>query len=195
MRLISVIINRFCVNSVIDTCAIWHLISSRILFRAALDESCQFVISKYVEYECLSKPRKIVNHKKDELIRRFVKAQHDGFFMAVEMSIEDLQEVARLEEIHRLGKGELSSIALARKIFIGLTTDDRSAFILAQRELARPEDVQTVPQLLGWLIFNGIINDSDKDSIIKEHCDMGESHQEHFEEIYIEAMRCRLMNK
>lgn len=191
MRIITKTTDRFCVSSAIDTCAIWHLISSQTLHLAACRSGCNFVISRYVEYECLDKPRK-PKPEHQELIRRLRVEKASGNYMTVNMSIEDLQEVARLEKARPLGKGELSSIAIAKKLYIGMTTDDRKAFALAQQEMINATDVQTIPQLLGWLVFNGDLLDSDVRRIIAEHSMMGESHGDHFMELYEEGMRCRL---
>ncbi|WP_162604994.1 hypothetical protein [Geomonas terrae] len=147
-------------------------------------------MSGFVEYECLYKPRK--GTERNELRARLAREKKLNKFATVNMAIEDLQEVSRLEERRRLGRGELSAIAIAKKLNLGLTTDDRKAFRLAQEELPDPIRVQTIPQLLGWLLFIGVLTDGDVPNIIKEHTDLGGSHQSHFEEIYLEAMRCKL---
>lgn len=127
-------------------------------------------------------------------MQRLNEDRASGSFQTIEMSIDDLQEIARLEERRKLGKGELSSIALAKKIGIGLTTDDRKAFRFAKSELSNPGIVQTIPQLLGWLYFNGKLTDHDVRQICAEHLSAGGSQQGHFEEIYFEACRCKLMS-
>lgn len=194
MRVITKATDKFCTNSAIDTCAIWHLISSQTLHMSACRRGCNFVISRYVEYECFDKPRKS-KPEHQELIRRLREEKASGKYMTVNMSIEDLQEVARLEKLKPLGKGELSSIAIAKKLYIGMTTDDRKAFALAQQEMINTNDVQTIPQLLGWLVFNGDLLDSDVKTILAEHSMMGESHGDHFMELYEEGMRCRLYSR
>jgi predicted nucleic acid-binding protein len=194
MQLVCCVVDRFHLYSAIDTCAIWHLISSMTLNRAATQQSCNFIVSRYVEYECFDKPRKHPTKEHDQLVQRLKKDRASGCFQTIEMSIDDLQEIARLEERRKLGKGELSSIALAKKIGIGLTTDDRKAFRFAKSELSNPEIVQTIPQLLGWLYFKGNLTDHDVRQICAEHLSVGGSHQEHFEGIYFEACRCKLMS-
>ncbi len=44
--------------NVIDTCSIWNLISCNKLYKLALDIKCFFSLTKFVEYECIYKPRK-----------------------------------------------------------------------------------------------------------------------------------------
>jgi phosphoribosylformylglycinamidine (FGAM) synthase PurS component len=191
MAHITNVVDRFCLYSVIDTCAIWHLLSSNKFYRISLSEGCNFVMSGFVEYEALYKPR---NKKstQQEMMTRLRQQKELGRFVTLETSIDDLQDIAMLEESKKLGIGELSAIALARKLNISVTTDDKKAFMLAVVEMCSKDLVQTIPQLLGWLVYNDKVSDGDVHDIICEHIAMGQSHQGHFEELYFEGMRLRL---
>ncbi len=193
MQLVCCVVDHFHLCSAIDTCAVWHLVSSVTLNKAATQRSCIFVMSRYVEYECFNKQRKYPTKEHDELVQRLKNDRGLCRFQTIEMSIDDLQEIARLEERKKLGKGELSSIALAKKLGIGLTTDDRKAFRFAKSELSDPEIVRTIPQLLGWLYFKGELTDHDVKQICVEHHSAAGSHREHFQAIYFEACRCKFV--
>jgi hypothetical protein len=91
-----------------------------------------------------------------------------------------------------LSKGELSSVAFAKKTRQAFLTDDQKARLLAREVIGRSM-VQTTPHLFGWLYFNRRLGEGDKDAIIAEHKSLGRPLAKHFEAMYEEAMRCRLM--
>jgi len=184
--------SEFKISNVVDTCAVWHILSSNILYYKAKAANCAFCITYFVNYECLYKPRKEKSGKDEELISRLKFAQAKRQFSAYELDIEDLQEVEILRRRKNLGKGELTSIAFAKKTNIAFLTDDQKARKLANSVLGQ-EQVQTTPHLLSWLTFKGDIGDSDKNDIKKEHHDMGQKLGPHLENGFCEAMRCRLM--
>ena len=92
----------------------------------------------------------------------------------------------------RLGKGELSSIAFAKKAGLAFMTDDQKARKLGWLVIARNR-IQTTPHLFGWLIFSGELTDSDKDPVIAEHEEYGGRLRPYLEATYREALRIRLM--
>jgi hypothetical protein len=108
------------------------------------------------------------------------------------LSIADLQEVQILDNRMRLGKGELSAIAAARTTGLHFMTDDQKARRLGSDSLGS-DRVQTTPHLFGWLFFSGYLVDSDKDQIIAEHESLSRPLKPYFEDMYKEALRCRLM--
>jgi len=73
-------------------------------------------------------------------------------------------------------------------------TDDQGARKLAIEELAFGS-VQTTPHVLGWLFYHGKLADHELGRIIKEHEQVGRPLRKYFEQIYEEAMRCRLMER
>ena len=52
-----------------------------------------------------------------------------------------------------------------------------------------PGSVQTTPQLFGWLLFEGILADVDKDNVISEHDSLDRPLAKYFEEISEVALR------
>lgn len=177
--------------NVADTCSVWNILSSQRLYLAALEARCDFCITSFVRYECLTKPRKKAPSDAElELIQRLVQEQGRGRFAAHSCDIGDLQAIKLLESRKRLGKGELSSIAFAMKIGQAVITDDVGA-----RELATDSGhrlAQTTPHLFSWLIFNGRLGDSDKATVVDEHKAMGRHLAPHLERAYEMALLCRL---
>lgn len=50
--------SKFHLINVADTCAVWNVLSSSRLHAAAKEARCEFCITSFVRYECLSKLRK-----------------------------------------------------------------------------------------------------------------------------------------
>jgi len=154
--------------NVVDTCAVWNVLSSALLFSAANSANCVFSCTRFVAYECLDKPRKNINTQDENLQNILRKEQIKKKFQVYDLEIEDLLEVEILEKRKNLGKGELSSIAFAKRTNQLFLTDDQRARKLAM-EVMESDRVQTTPHLLGWLFYNKLLGDTDKDSIISEH--------------------------
>jgi hypothetical protein len=100
-----------------------------------------------------------------------------------------LHEVEILEKRKRLGKGELSSIAFAKRTGQAFMTDDQKARRLALEVI--PGLVQTTPHLLGWLLFEGTLEDSDKTIVIAEHEELQLPLRKYFEETYLIVQQFR----
>jgi len=184
--------SHFSLINVIDTCAIWNVLSSRRLTGAAKVAKCHFSATKFVYYEALHKPRSAPTKEDIELQGRLCRERESGFFGDCSLDIADLQEVDILESRMRLGKGELSSIAFAKKARLAFMTDDQKARKLGSVVIGN-NFVQTTPHLFGWLFFVGNLSDADKNSVIQEHEKYGGPLRRYFEEMYSEALRCRLM--
>jgi len=189
---ISVDFSSFYLYNVSDACAIWNLLSSRILYARARSAGCSFCLTHFVLYECLHKRRSSTSQQDQELKSRLQHEYDSRKIPACYLDIEDLQQVALLESRRRLSKGELSAIAFAKKTRQAFHTDDQAARRLAAQILAGPS-IQTTPHLLGWLCFMEILSDGDKDEVIKEHESLGRPLRPHFDAAYNEALRCRLM--
>jgi predicted nucleic acid-binding protein len=147
-------------------------------------------MTSFVQYECLIKPRKSISPSEQKLMNRLDAEQSQGAFLSHSCSIEDLQEIELLEKRQNLGKGELSSIAFAKKIRQGFITDDRKALKFA-KELGHPY-AQTTPHLFSWLIFTGRLGDSDKDVVIDQHIKAGRDIAPHLQKAYEIALQFRL---
>lgn len=182
--------SKFHLVNVVDTCAVWNVLSSLRLYNAAKEARCEFCITDFVRYECLVKPRTAPNAASQTLMSRLIAEQSRGAFRPHSCSIDDLQMVDVLERRKRLGKGELSSIAFAMKIRQSVLTDDQKA-----RRLASDVGhalVQTTPHLLSWLIFIGRLGDSDTAVVIQQHEALDQDLAPHFQRAYIMALECKL---
>ena len=183
--------SKFHLVNVADTCSVWNLLSSATLHSAAKEAHCEFCITSFVRYECLSKQRKKTpTAAETELMRRLAQEQGRGGFAAHSCDIGDLQAIKLLESRKRLGKGELSSVAFAMKIGQAVITDDMKARKLA--EDSGHAHIQTTPHLFSWLIFKGRLGDSDKATVIAQHKAMDRPLAPHFETAYEMALQCRL---
>lgn len=182
--------SKFHTINVADTCSVWNILSSRLLYAAAREAHCDFCITNFVRYECLIKPRNSVTSAEQDLMDRLLAEQKRGAFNDHSCDIGDLQAIKVLENRKRLGKGELSSIAFAMKIGQAVITDDMKA-----RKLANQSGhalTQTTPHLFAWLIFTGKLGDSDKNTVIAQHQAMQQDLAPHLERAYEMALQCKL---
>jgi len=185
-------VSKFIKTNVIDTCAIWHVLSSRRLVSATKSARCHFAATAFVYYEALHKPRKAPTKKDLELQDILRRERASGLFGDCSLDISDLQDIGVLDNRMRLGKGELASIVFAKKAGLAFMTDDQKARKLGWTVIDR-DRIQTTPHLFGWLFFSGELTDSDKDFVITEHEEYGGQLRTYFEATYHEALRCRLM--
>lgn len=176
--------------NVADTCSVWNVLSSKLLYSTAKAVRCDFCITSFVQYECLVKPRKSSTAAETELMHRLRQEQTRGTFKAHSCGIDDLQDIKLLESRHKLGKGELSSIAFAMKTNQAVITDDQRA-----RKLATESGhvrTQTTPHLLAWLIFTNRLGDSDVSVVMSDNKTMGLPLGKHFQNAYELALKCKL---
>jgi hypothetical protein len=186
--------SQFHTLNVADTCALWNVLSSMRLYVVARDASCSFCCTTFVIYECLHKQRKISIPEDEELKSRLRREADNERIVAYSLDIADLQDVKVLESRRCLSKGELSSIAFAKKTRQAFLTDDQKARKLAESVLSS-QMTQTTPHLFGWLIFTCRLSDADKDDVIGEHERFHRPLRRQFEEMYLEALRCRCMKQ
>ena len=151
---------------VVDTCAVWNMLSARKFFSAVVAARIGLLITQMVQYECVQKPRKSISEEQQELIRRFTAAQADGVLPMQECALDDLFRVAR-QAPRALSSGELSCIAVAlRSGAFGFMTDEKKARAHA---LSLGIPVETTPRLYAWLHFHRHLGDGDHQPIIDEH--------------------------
>lgn len=184
----------FILNNSIDTCAIWNILSARKLCAAVFESGVEIWATKFVLYEALDKPRKNNDEAQQELRSRLRKCLSNKMVKYANIDIDDLKTVEALESRKKLGKGELAAIAFAKKFTLAFLTDDQKARKLAQKYLGIQYD-QTVPKLFGWLVFEGMVLDSDKEDIIKEHEQFGGNLARFFRQCFDDAMLLKLYNK
>ena len=152
--------------NVADTCALWNLLGSPLLHKASKAVRVSICGTHFVRYECLFKagansPAWI------ELRRRLEACVSSNEIMFCNIELEDLQEVAALEGRMAISKGELSTIAFAKRTGQSFLSDDRQAKDLAKSVLAA-ESIQDIPHLCGWLCVNDILHESDASTIRAE---------------------------
>lgn len=153
-------------HNVIDCCSVWNILTSNRVYSASMEAGFNFLFSNYVEYECLYKKRTGTNI--DNLRLKLKKEMEKKKINCFKLSIDDLQEIAALEERKRLGIGELSSIALAKKLNQTFLTDDKKARELGEIILGK-HNVQTTPRIVGVFFYHRFLIDSDISVIIDEH--------------------------
>jgi predicted nucleic acid-binding protein len=184
--------SRFSSASVVDTCAVWNMLSSQRLNGAAIRANLHFCITPVVLYECLSKHRPTASAEQSELMTRLRHERSIGRFPVQGCSLDDLLAVSA-KAPGRLGAGELSCMATAYGIrSIAFMTDERLAFRHAEGALGL--SVETTPRLYGYLHFKKHLVDSDHRLVIAEHEKFEKRPLTKFlQEAYEEAMRCTLM--
>ncbi|MBW4647596.1 MAG: hypothetical protein KME06_02700 [Kastovskya adunca ATA6-11-RM4] len=176
--------------NVVDTCAIWNIISSQLLRTTAYSVGCSFCCTDFVYYECLYKPRTEVKPEDIALQNLLRQEIQNGKFKNYHLDIEDLQEIEVLQKRKNLGKGELASIAFAKKTYQACLTDDKNARNLAEEVLTHPR-VQTTAHLLGWLFFERFLIDGDLSLIIEQHKQYNRKLEEYFIVMYHRALDFR----
>ena len=161
-------VRTFGLSSTIDTCSIYNLFSSRKLLAATQARNAWFVITDYVYYESVIRERTLPTQADRKIQTEFNRRleQRKGFSRE-KLEISDLQAVANLPAARRLGKGEIASMAVALRMRLGFTTDDQRARRAAQQAGVTP--VQTIPHLVGWLVYCGELSDGDFTDVVREH--------------------------
>jgi predicted nucleic acid-binding protein len=182
--------SKFVKLNVADTCSIWNVLASRLLYAAAQTARVSLCLTQFVRYECFHKVGQ-ARAERSELQARLKREISSGKVTSCRIDLEDLQDIEILQARGRLSKGELSSIVFAKKTQQAFLTDDRKAARLAAKIL-RAGNVQSTPHLIAWLYFLGNLQDSDKNSIVKDLAALGRNLQPHLENAYQEALRCRL---
>ncbi|MBO9682803.1 MAG: hypothetical protein J7502_09095 [Flavisolibacter sp.] len=180
--------------NVVDSCSVWNILSSSIIYQSSIQAGCYYALTNYVSYECLYKKRKWKSE--GAIISKLEKEIKAKRFTNCDITIDDLQEIAILENRKNLGKGELSSIVFAKKTGQAFLTDDKKARALA-KEVLGSELVQTTPHLVGFCFYKRYLLDSDFNALIAEHkasliSGWGDLSR-FFQDVYEESLRIRLI--
>lgn len=178
--------------NVTDSCSVYNILSSNLLFITALREKCVFSITKYVEYECLYKERSKMTEADQYLQKRLQHELDKKNFNSYTLTIDDLHEVSKLEDIKKLGKGELSSIAFAKRTNQAIITDDQNARKLSHKILGLA-NTQTTSHLLGWLLFHRYLTEFDLPAVVSQHRAAGGQLEKYFNAVNEECLHIRLM--
>jgi len=178
--------------NIIDSCSLWNVLSSLIVYSVIVDNKFSFSVTKFVEYECLYKPRTTPNNKDKELQSKLTAEIKKGKITCHNLTIEDLQDDVILKHRNSIGIGELSSIAFAKKVSVSFLTDDQKARKLGVEILGK-SGVQTTPLVLGWLFYNNLLSDGDIDEIIKSHNEHSRPLEKYFREVHTESLRLKYL--
>ena len=188
----------FTLVNVTDTCAIWNVVGSATLFKAARKSGLYFIITNTVYYECFVKSKGTAPSAEHEELRiRLRENIHRGDVSRIDLTIDDLQELIgvarRLGVDRRLGYGEMASAALARHLGQAVLTDNKRDF----RAIGELVDgrLQTTPRLLGWLYLDGGLTDGEVKDVIEQHRKSGGQMAEVYERAHYEACEKRLMQQ
>jgi hypothetical protein len=183
-------VSAFHKSNVIDSCSLWNVLSSELLYRTALAAACSFCCTSFVEYECLHKRRAEESEPDNAIKRRFVAERDAGMVPVHSLEIADLQDVAVLRNRRRLSMGELSSIVFAYKTNQAVLTDDQKARKLANTILPRAR-VQTTPHLVGWLCFTGSLGGEHLQTVLTDHQKHNRPLSSYFEAAFCFAVQFR----
>jgi len=185
-------LSKFRLSNVADTCSIWNLLSSLIVWTAARQQKISVCCTQFVHYECLYKPGRS-RPERIELQKRLRREIEGGRLRFFNIELEDLQDIEALSKRKKVSSGELSSMVFAKRTSQAFMSDDAKALKLAATIIAN-DHIQSTTHLIGWLFFEGKLQDSDKDRIIAELKQFDRNLQPHLDRAYEEAMRCRLMS-
>jgi hypothetical protein len=193
---ITVDIRSFDPISSIDTCAICNVFSSKRLLGAAIARGASFLVAGYVRYEL------VVRRRTDPTVGELAIQQEAAAALRsatvlteLPVSIADLQAVAGRPEARKMGKGEIAAMAMALRMRKAFTTDDQGA-----RRAATTIGVhlsQTIPQMLGWLVYLGELTDGDIQTVLTQHEERVREGKgrltPYFRAMYEEACRYRML--
>lgn len=185
-------ISKFRLSNVGDTCSIWNILSSRLLWSTARGTGVTVCCTQFVRYECLHKPGQ-VRPERVEMQKRVRREIGAGNIVCCNIELEDLQDIQVLAARKRVSTGELSSMVFAKRTGQAFLSDDGKARKLAVTIMEK-EFVQSTPHLVGWLFFQGKLQDSDKDQIATDLSLLNRSLYPHLDNAYEEGCRCRLMS-
>jgi hypothetical protein len=184
-------ISQFRLLNVGDSCSLWNLLASPLLYVTARAAGIRVCCTDFVIYECLHK-RSRHWPERLELQKRLNTKLADGSITAHSIELEDLQQVDVLRNRKKLSIGELSVLVFAGKTQQAMLTDDRGAQKLALSHLA-PNAIQNTPHLVAWLYFGSLLADADVVQVKADLAALARFLEPHFGQYFVEAQRCRVM--
>ncbi len=182
-------ISQFRLLNVGDTCSLWNLLASPLLYVTSRAAGMRVCCTNVVIYECLHKRSQ---HWPERLVLqgRLKSKLGDGSITAYPIELEDLQQVHVLQNRKKLSIGELSVLVFAGKTQQAMLTDDKGAQKLALTHLAAGA-VQSTPHLIAWLYFTSLLGDADVAQVKAELSGLARNLDPHFDNFYHEAQQCR----
>lgn len=182
-------ISQFRLLNVGDTCSLWNLLASPVLYVTARAAGVRVCCTNFVIYECLHK-RSQEWPERLELQKRLKSRLADGSIAPYSIDLEDLQQVDVLRSRRKLSIGELSVLVFAGKTQQAMLTDDKGAQKLALTHLTA-DAVQSTPHLIAWLYFTSLLADADVAQVKEELRGLARNLDPHFDNFYREAQQCR----
>jgi len=182
-------ISQFRLLNVGDTCSLWNLLASPLLYVTARAAGMRVCCTNFVIYECLHK-RSQHWPERLELQKRLKSKLEDGSITAYPIELEDLQQVDVLRNRKKLSIGELSVLVFAGKTQQAMLTDDKGAQKLALTHLTA-DAIQSTPHLIAWLYFTSLLADADVAQVKAELRGLARNLDPHFDNFYHEAQQCR----
>ncbi len=184
-------ISQFRLLNVGDTCSLWNLLASPLLYVTACAAGMRVCCTNFVIYECLHK-RSRVWPERLELQKRLKNKLADSSITFHSIELEDLQQVEVLRKRKSLSIGELSVLVFAGKTQQAMLTDDKGAQKLAVTHLTA-DAIQSTPHLIAWLYFNSLMADGDVAQVKVELVALARNLEPHFSNFYLEAQQCRVI--
>jgi hypothetical protein len=185
-------VSKFRLSNVGDTCSIWNMLSSRLLWSTARGMGVTICCTQFVKYECLHKPGQ-ARPERIEMQARVRREIETGNLICCSIELEDLQDIRLLSARKKVSTGELSSMVFAKRTGQAFLSDDRKARTLAATTMEK-DFIQSTPHLVGWLYFRWKLQDSDKDQITADLQRLNRTLHPHLDNAYEEGCRCRLMS-
>ena len=182
-------ISQFRLLNVGDTCSLWNLLASPLLYVTARAAGMRVCCTSFVMYECLHKRSRLWPERL-ELQKRLKSKLADGSITAHSIELEDLPQVEVLRNRKKLSIGELSVLVFAGKTQQAVLTDDKGAQRLALTHL-RADAIQSIPHLIAWLYFNSLLADGDVAQVRVELTELARNLEPHLGNFYREAQQCR----
>lgn len=108
--------SKFFLFNVADTCAIWNILSSQLLYCVARAAGCAFCCTSFVHYECILKPRKNHDACDQELQQRLKTKLQQKEIQTYSIDIADLQDVMVLEIESGLVKANFPRSRLQKRL-------------------------------------------------------------------------------
>lgn len=184
-------VSRFRLLNVGDSCSLWNLLASPLLYVTARAAGIRLCCTSFVIYECLHK-RSRHWPERLELQKRLKTKLAEGAITAHSIELEDLQQVEVLRNRKKLSVGELSVLVFAAKTQQAMFTDDKGAQKLALTHLAA-DAIQNTPHLVAWLYFESLLGDADVAQVKAELIALARNLSPHLDRFYLEAQRCRMI--
>ena len=184
-------ISQFRLLNVGDSCSLWNLLASPLLYVTARAAGIRVCCTHFVIYECLHK-RSRHWPERLELQKRLKAKLADGSIAPYPIDLEDLQQVEVLRNRKKLSIGELSVLVFAGKTQQAMLTDDKGAQKLALTHLAAGA-IQNTPHLIAWLYFESLLGDADVAQVKVELAALARNLDPHLDKFYLEAQRCRVI--